>query len=178
MAKALVHDFGLSAKDATAIMQEYNTRCRPQWTDAELQHKLSDAGRCDRAKRARGTLSQAQVGVRYSCFSRPPSRPQTIPSKILGYFPSKARRDEEDVKDEPPSVNEQQTWPAALPQADHTPFSRTPTDAKDDAEAKRIASELAKLHKDAAITGPDDKQATFYACLIRDFGATYIGRAS
>ena len=42
-----------------------------------------------------------------------------------------------------------------------------------DGEARRIAGELAKLNRDGAIKGPAD--ALFFACLIRDFGATYTG---
>ena len=42
-----------------------------------------------------------------------------------------------------------------------------------DGEARRIAGELAKLNCDGAIKGPAD--ALFFACLIRDFGATYTG---
>lgn len=45
----------------------------------------------------------------------------------------------------------------------------------DDPEAYRIAGELLKLHHDGAISGPADREAAFYACLIRDFGATYSG---
>jgi hypothetical protein len=40
-----------------------------------------------------------------------------------------------------------------------------------DGEASRIAGELVKLHRDGAIKGPAD--ALFFACLIRDFCATY-----
>ena len=42
-----------------------------------------------------------------------------------------------------------------------------------DGEARRIAGELAKLNRDGAIKGPAG--ALFFACLIRDFGATYTG---
>ena len=40
-----------------------------------------------------------------------------------------------------------------------------------DVKASRIAGELVKLHRDGAIKGPAD--ALFFACLIRDFSATY-----
>jgi hypothetical protein len=48
----------------------------------------------------------------------------------------------------------------------------------DDPEACRIAGELLKLHRDRAIWSAADRDALFYACLIRDFGATYSGIAS
>jgi hypothetical protein len=60
------------------------------------------------------------------------------------------------------------------------PCPREPTisaaSVADDQEAHRIAGELVKLHHDGAISGrPADRDAAFYACLIRDFGATYSG---
>ena len=48
----------------------------------------------------------------------------------------------------------------------------------DEAEARRIAAELARLHRDGAIASKSahDPDAVFYARLLRDFGATYTGR--
>ena len=45
-------------------------------------------------------------------------------------------------------------------------------------EARRIAAELARLHRDGAIASKSahDPDAVFYARLLRDFGATYTGR--
>jgi putative DNA primase/helicase len=43
-ATALVHGFGLSAADALALLvDEYNPRCSPPWSEAELAHKINDA---------------------------------------------------------------------------------------------------------------------------------------
>jgi hypothetical protein len=42
----------------------------------------------------------------------------------------------------------------------------------------RIAAELAKLHRDDVISGPDDPEAVFYATLVRDFGASYAVKRS
>jgi hypothetical protein len=44
---------------------------------------------------------------------------------------------------------------------------------EDLAEARRIAGELVKLHGDGAIKS--ERDAPFYAKLVRDFGATYTG---
>ena len=44
-----------------------------------------------------------------------------------------------------------------------------------DAEARRVAAELVKLHRDRAISGADDPEARFYAGLLHAFGATYTG---
>lgn len=40
VAKALVDGFSLSTDDALAILREYNTRCAPPWTEAQLVHKV------------------------------------------------------------------------------------------------------------------------------------------
>jgi len=47
-----------------------------------------------------------------------------------------------------------------------------------EAEARRVAAELQRLHRDGAIRAKstEDPDASFYAKLLRDFGATYIGR--
>jgi len=43
VACVLKRDFGLSDSDALAVLREYNQRCEPPWSEAELQHKLTDA---------------------------------------------------------------------------------------------------------------------------------------
>ena len=48
-----------------------------------------------------------------------------------------------------------------------------PLSPEEDLRARRIARELVKLHRDGAIKTVGD--ASFYANLIRDFGATYAG---
>jgi hypothetical protein len=40
--------------------------------------------------------------------------------------------------------------------------------------ARRIARELGKLYDAGVITGADDSNLVFYACLIRDCGATVL----
>ena len=55
----------------------------------------------------------------------------------------------------------------------------TPQLSRDDEiEARRIAGELDRLHRDGAIASKaaHDPDAVFYARLLRDFGATYTGR--
>jgi hypothetical protein len=49
-----------------------------------------------------------------------------------------------------------------------------PSDAEFEAEARRIALELVKLYHAGVITGADDPNLVFCACLIRDFGATVL----
>lgn len=38
-----IHRFAVSGADAMTLLQEYNQRCQPAWSDAELAHKLEDA---------------------------------------------------------------------------------------------------------------------------------------
>ena len=40
-------------------------------------------------------------------------------------------------------------------------------------EARRVAGELVKVHRDGVIRGADDSEAIFYARLLRIFDATY-----
>ena len=43
---SLVLGFGLSIPEAAPLLAEYNQRCQPPWSDAELAHKLDDADKC------------------------------------------------------------------------------------------------------------------------------------
>lgn len=54
----LVLGFGLSPAAALPLLQEYNQRCDPAWTDAELEHKLTDA---DKQPGERGYLLNDDV---------------------------------------------------------------------------------------------------------------------
>jgi putative DNA primase/helicase len=53
----LVQGFDLSVEDAFQLLQEWNKRCQPPWTDAELLHKLEDA---DKQEVERGYLLEDQ----------------------------------------------------------------------------------------------------------------------
>jgi hypothetical protein len=154
VAKVLVHDFGLAENDAMSLMEDYNLRCQPPWSPAELRHKLASAARCDRAKRAKGELSQDYVSPRP--VKRLVMKREIAPPKILGRISL-------------PTVVGHPACPTPLPVT-------AAADTLADIEAKRIAGELSKLHRDGAISSPNDTEAVFYACLIRDFGAGYSGR--
>lgn len=43
LACILVKGFDLSASEAMRVMQEWNLSCEPPWSEAELDHKISDA---------------------------------------------------------------------------------------------------------------------------------------
>lgn len=44
---ALMSGFMLDFSEAMVLMQEYNSRCKPPWSQAELEHKLRDAAEMD-----------------------------------------------------------------------------------------------------------------------------------
>lgn len=49
-ALAMVHGFGLSLDDALLLLiEDYNPRCLPPWTEKELRHKIASAAKADRA---------------------------------------------------------------------------------------------------------------------------------
>jgi hypothetical protein len=48
VAIALVRGFALSNAEALPILEEFNARCVPPWSERELEHKLHDAARSDR----------------------------------------------------------------------------------------------------------------------------------
>jgi predicted P-loop ATPase len=43
VARKLVQDFGLNDSEAWTILVDYSARCRPPWSEKELQHKLDSA---------------------------------------------------------------------------------------------------------------------------------------
>jgi hypothetical protein len=46
VAAALVHGFALGEADAMAVLQEYNQRCSPPWSERDLAYKLRSAANC------------------------------------------------------------------------------------------------------------------------------------
>lgn len=60
VACALVHGFAMGEGDAMAIMQEYNSRCSPPWSERELAYKLRSAANSHSSK-GRGYLLQGKA---------------------------------------------------------------------------------------------------------------------
>jgi hypothetical protein len=52
---------------------------------------------------------------------------------------------------------------------------RTVATVAESGASKRIAGELVKMHKDGAISGPNDPEAEFYAQVLHTFGGSYRG---
>lgn len=72
VACALVHGFSLGESEAMAIMQEYNSRCSPPWSERELAYKLRSAANSHSSKGS-GYLIGDSSGFRpqVSSFSAP-----------------------------------------------------------------------------------------------------------
>ena len=76
-----------------------------------------------------------------------------------------------------PRVAESPSSPENAPSSHIGPALANAADSprSEDPEARRIAAELVKLHRDSAISGPNDPEARCWAKLIHTFGATYTG---
>jgi hypothetical protein len=158
VAATLVHGFALSEGDAMPIMEEYNERCVPPWNRNELEHKLRSAAGWTKHGKPRGHLIGA-ASERAPAEPRPPRPKKSLPFSWLAepsQFAPPATKDNPPVAMEP---------------------ARGSTDPGSDAEARRIAGELAKLHAAGAISGPDDPEAIFYAHLVREFEASFARQA-
>jgi hypothetical protein len=50
-AMLLVEGFGLSDSDSLRLLQEWNSKCKPEWSERELSHKIESArSKCDSSK--------------------------------------------------------------------------------------------------------------------------------
>lgn len=68
----LVHGFQLSDSDAMRLMADWNSKCQPPWTEAELEHKISDA-------RAKGTAADADQWLPPAPAAAPPPSSRQAP---------------------------------------------------------------------------------------------------
>ena len=171
VALALCHGFALSKSQALPCMMAFNARCDPPWSEKELEHKLDSAGKVARHSKPRGHLL-GERGPRQSVPAQKAESPaavtiievdtsEPLPAPFLPSAPRAGGRPE-----------------VSAPSRTTASESHTPQLARDDeAEARRIAGELDRLHRDGAIASKaaHDPDAVFYAKLLRDFGAIYIG---
>ena len=190
VAMVLFNGFGCSEAETLEWLRHYNSKCEPPWSEAELRHKARSAAEAAYDK-PRGWMLTSKR------FSHVRLRVPVFPGKSCpvarhgchGSFPlqTQLRGDSYTHKrDTPELARESESTVAnvaakryciAKPDAtDETvpsePVEPNPTEnSADFNEARRIADELLKLHRDGAIKGPAD--ASFYANLIHTFGATY-----
>jgi hypothetical protein len=75
------------------------------------------------------------------------------------------------------AVFSETTPPGHLSDASNPTAKDSPGTSHFETEARRIATELERLHRDGAISrkSSNDKDASFYANLLHTFNATYIG---
>lgn len=76
VANALLWDFALPPSEALSILQEYNERCSPSWSNAELISKLRSAARQSHSK-PRGNLLKGELMSRGALESMPVLRRST-----------------------------------------------------------------------------------------------------
>jgi hypothetical protein len=72
----LVRDFGLAVDEASPILQHYNERCQPPWTDQQLRHKLQGADEYD-GPRGQFVWSLTNYREEAKTFTNKQGEPQT-----------------------------------------------------------------------------------------------------
>jgi Virulence-associated protein E/Bifunctional DNA primase/polymerase, N-terminal len=134
VARKLVQDFQLNDSEAWTILVEYNARCKPPWSERELQHKLDNA---------RGAHTSHPVE------DRPPPEPTT------GVYAKRERArvpepEEEPIHEEPGAAPE----PASAPPSQDPPTPASPGDPHrrvapllilDDGKPAKCAENVARL---------------------------------
>lgn len=75
VACCLVQGFNLSIEEARPILQEFNQKCQPPWSERELDHKLKEAEKQPAPPQGRG--HRINRGVRYVFGD---SQPTAVPS--------------------------------------------------------------------------------------------------
>ena len=83
-ARVLVRRFGLSPEQAWPFIVEYNARCKPPWSQAELRHKLDQALNASSDPRPRGYLldDNKELAQTNLALREPEPKPQYQPDKL------------------------------------------------------------------------------------------------
>jgi hypothetical protein len=75
----LVNGFALSEQDALIYLTDYNQRCEPQWTEAELAHKVKEASKVSH-KLPRGHMLEGSFSKSdFTAPKAPPITPKALP---------------------------------------------------------------------------------------------------
>jgi hypothetical protein len=193
VALVLFNGFGCSEAETLEWLRHYNSKCEPPWSEAELRHKARSATEAAYDKPRGWKLTSKR-------FSPVRLRVPVFPGKSCpvarhgchGSFPLQTQLRGDlytDEKNTLVSARESESTvanvagngtPPQKPDAEDTSVPSEPVESNpienraDLAEARRIAGELVRLHGDGAIRS--QKDASFYAHLIRDLDATYTGR--
>lgn len=68
----LMHGFALPRSDARMLLDEFNGRCQPSWSERELEHKLTQAEACKTHKHPRGHMLSKRITHVYNGDYTPP----------------------------------------------------------------------------------------------------------
>ena len=188
----LFNGFGCSEAETLEWLQHYNSKCEPPWSEAELLHKARSAAQAayDKprgwmlmSKRFSHVRLQVPVFPGKSCpvagHGCHGSFPLPTKHRDDSYTDNKnglvlARGSESTVANVAESGPASTKWDAAERPVPSEPVEPNRTESSTDlGEARRIADELRRLHRDGAIKGPAD--ALFFASLLHSFGASYAG---
>ncbi|MDZ4684607.1 MAG: DUF3987 domain-containing protein [Planctomycetaceae bacterium] len=82
LALRLVRDFALPIEEAYPLIADWNQRCQPPWTEAQLRYKLQEADREDRGWEPRGRFL---VGNQESAIGRIPFPVDALPMQVRPY---------------------------------------------------------------------------------------------
>ena len=96
LACSLINGFGLSESDALAVLQKYNQRCQPCWSDRELSHKIRSAAPARHSK-PRGHLRGHDPPPRLATPFRPEPRQVEDPVKAVEKYLADFRISEVDL---------------------------------------------------------------------------------
>jgi hypothetical protein len=98
VANVLIWDFDLSQSDALRILQEFNERCSPAWSETELIRKLQSAERQPHSK-PRGSLlgERSSLNRRRPTSRKPLNKPNIDPATAVEAWLKGFRADEVDV---------------------------------------------------------------------------------
>jgi hypothetical protein len=174
VAATLVHGFALSGSDAMPIIEEYNARCVPPWSRKELEHKLRSAARWTKYDKPHGHL----IGASREVAAAQPPAPRPKKDILFQWLAHEPASIPSCPQIAPPAAAgagaaKDNLLSAAQFAADTSGPGLSPADL---AEARRIATELVKLHRAGAIRDAQDPEASFYANLIQSFQAEFIGK--
>ena len=157
VARKLVQDFGLNDSEAWTILVNYSARCRPPWSEKELQHKLDSA-------RAAHTAHPIE--------DRPPPPGSYRSPPASGYRPTPepAAAREQRVPDEASYADPGPEAPPPAPPAS-PPFSSKPN------EANWRRHLLTKKQKDPVTGQPREVVLSVQpnVCTILTFHPAWIG---
>ena len=169
VARTLYNGFALSHHQVLEWLRFYNARLSNKWSDRELAHKADSAERGEYDKPRGWLLTE---------YQSEPRRILIRAEKITGQGQKNAKKyvlatDATDIS----HTSCMQAHARAYAQSrSESEISVASFHGTEDQEARRIASELMRMHVDGAIIGPGDANAGLFAAVLHRFGATYYGR--